>query len=407
MSVWFADELEWTFDPKKLIPGEPEKLYEDVDKLTKWSDALERIGDDLGNVRTGDWTGKAYDAFHDDFAPQKKRWHRGADALSATAEALRSYADMLAWAQEQAADAIITYHNGDEAGGKTTLASARSKLDAEGQAAAEKFKAQGGSAADAPGWLYWAAQDAQTNTTLTGPELAAAERLRNRKLHHHRFGNPNAPGGGGGGLGPQWAEGSVSAEAKVWGAEAKGHGHALGGDVSGKAGVDLLGVEAGAGYGVQGGTASANASASAYLARASAEGKYEAGPFEASGAAQASVGAEANAAASVGLTGVHANVDAFAGARASAEGHASVAGVGVGGTAEAWAGIGAEANVDFGMHDGKFVIGGEVGAALGVGGKLGASIEIDPEKVSDAVGGAVDAVEDFGGDAVDTITSIF
>jgi hypothetical protein len=38
--------------------------------------APERIGDDLGSVRVPGWTGRANDAFLDDFAPQKKRWHQ-------------------------------------------------------------------------------------------------------------------------------------------------------------------------------------------------------------------------------------------------------------------------------------------------------------------------------------------
>ena len=59
MSTWFADELRWTDDPKALIPGEPEKLYEDVDKLTTWSTTLEGMADDLGAVRAPGWNGKA------------------------------------------------------------------------------------------------------------------------------------------------------------------------------------------------------------------------------------------------------------------------------------------------------------------------------------------------------------
>ncbi len=407
MSVWYAEQMSWAWDPKTLIPGEPEKLYEDVDKLTGWSASLEGIAEDLGAVRTPGWTGKASDAFFDDFSPQKKRWLRGADALSAAADALRSYADMLTWAQGQAADAINSYHSGDEAGAQTTLDAARAKLDTEGQAAAKKFQAQGGSASDAPDWLYWSAQAAsQSGPFQTKIQLAEAkpENLRYEKKHQFgdQTGKDRRPDGGVT-IGGQ----SVSGDAKVWGVEAKGHGHTLGGDVSGKAGMNLLGVEGQAGYGLHNYNASAGASGKAYLAQATAEGSYQAGYFDASGKAEGFVGAEATAKASVGKDGVHAGVEAFAGAKATAEGHASVAGVGVGGTAEAWAGVGAEANVDLGMKDGKLVIGGDLGLGLGVGAKLGASVEIDPGKVAGAVGDAADAVEDFGGDAVDTITSIF
>ena len=406
MSVWFED-LEWVYDPKTVIPGDPVKLYEDANKLTTWSAALDGIADDLSAVRVAGWTGKASDAFWDDFSPQKKRWHRGADALSAAADALRSYADMLSWAQSVAADVLDKYHNGDKDGARTTLASVQSKLDAEGQAAAKKFKAQDGSASDAPDWLYWAGQAAsQSDTGKTKIQLAEAkpERLRQEKKRTFgdQTGEKKRPEGG-----VTVAGQSVSGDAKVWGAEAKDHGHALGGDVSGKASMNLLGVEGQAGYGVHNFNATASASGKAYLAQATAEGSYQAGYFEASGKAEGFVGAEATAKASAGKDGVHAGVEAFAGAKATAEGHASVAGVGVGGTAEAWAGVGAEANVDLGMKDGKFVIGGDLGLGLGVGAKLGGSVEVDPGKVVDAAGDAADAVEDWGGDTVDAVTSIF
>ncbi|WP_372350702.1 hypothetical protein [Streptomyces sp. KL116D] len=63
-------------------------------------------------------------------------------------------------------------------------------------------------------------------------------------------------------------------------------------------------------------------------------------------------------------------------------------------TGEAWAGVGAEANVDLGMKDGKFTIGGELGAGLGVGGKVGVNITVDPGKLTDAIGDGADAVGD-------------
>lgn len=393
-----------TQNPKELIPGDPAALHQDADKLTTWSEKLEGIGDDLGAVRVQGWTGKASDAFWEDFSGQKTRWYRGSDALSEAAGALRSYADMLSWAQGQATTAIDQHESGDKGAAETTLASARTRLEAEGQSAARKFKEQGGSTPEAPDWLFWAAEAAQTKTGQVSMQLTELQRQRFRNRRERIWGSGS---GGQQSGGPVVAGPSVAAGAKVWGAEAKGRGQALGGEVSGKAGMTLLGAEAQAGVGLQGANASANAGAKAYLAQASAEGKYSAGVFEASGKAEGFVGAEAVAQGSIGKDGVHAGVDAFAGAKATAEGHASVAGVGVGGTAEAWAGIGAEANVDLGMENGKFVIGADLGLGLGVGAKLGGSIEVDPDKVTDAVGDAVDTVGDWGGDAVDTVGGWF
>ncbi|MFJ9174278.1 hypothetical protein [Streptomyces sp. NPDC102360] len=75
--------------------------------------------------------------------------------------------------------------------------------------------------------------------------------------------------------------------------------------------------------------------------------------------------------------------------------------------AESWAGAGVSAHVDAGMEDGKLVIGGDVGAGLGLGGKLGGQVEVDPGKVVDAVGDGVDAVKDWGGGVTDTVDSWF
>lgn len=395
-------QLGATRDPRELIPGNPSKLTGDAEKLERHAKTLDGIGDDLGAVRIPSWHGKAGDAFWDDFSGQKKKWYHGSDSLSAAAAALRDYAGTLSWAQQQAEDAIRLYEGGDEHGGQQLLESARSKVESEGDTAAKKFKAQGGGGDKAPDWLFFAQEAAQDDTGKTSMQIAELVKdpkyqrdkgwgdLKN-KTPAEREAMREIKGPGVTVAGP-----SVRGEAKVWGAEAKGRGEFAGGDVSGKAGVNLLGADGKAGVGLKDGNATAEASGKAYLAQASAEGKYEAGPMGASGKAEGFVGAEATATGSVGKDGAHVGAEAFAGAKATAEGHADVAGIGAGGTAEAWAGVGAEAHADIGMkEDGTFVIGADVGVGLGVGGKLGGSIEIDPGKVTDAAGDAVDAVGDW------------
>jgi uncharacterized protein YukE len=392
-----------TQNPKELIPGDPEALHKDADKLTKWSKKLEDIGDDLGAVRVPGWSGKASDAFWDKFSGQKTRWFYASDALDAAADALRSYADVLSWAQSEAKTAIQDHMTGAVLNAEMTLASARSRVETEGQSTAKKFKKEGGSASDAPDWLFWAAQateskEGQVNMNLLQRE---PERWRNRRNRTWGAGSQQVDG-------PFAVAGpSAQVKAEVWGAEAKTRGKGLGGEYSGKASVSALGAEARAGTSLNGYNAQAQASAKAYLGQAAAEGKYQAGLFEASGKAEAMVGAEADVRGSVGVDGVHVGGEAFVGAKAGVDGHASVAGVGVGGEAEVWAGVGAEADFDFGMENGKFVIGGELGAGLGVGAKLGGSVEIDPGKVVDAVDGAVDTVGDWGEGAVDAVGDWF
>ncbi|MET9832232.1 putative T7SS-secreted protein [Streptomyces sp. NPDC006385] len=396
-----AAQLGSTQDPRELIPGNPSKLTGCADKLDGHAKTLDGIGDELGSVRIPGWQGKAGDAFWEDFSGQKQKWYRGSDSLSAAAGALRDYARALTWAQEQAGEAVRLYEGGDESGGAQLLESARAHVQSEGDAAAEKFKAQGGGGDNAPDWLFWASEAAQDNTGATSKQLAELERAPDMRPlgawgdHKNMTQQQREALREGKGPGITVAGPSVAADAKVWGAEARGRGEFAGGEVSGKTGVNLLGVEGSAGVGLRDGNATAQASGKAYLAQATAEGKYEVGRFEASGKGEAYVGAEAGVKGSVGTDGVHVGGEAFAGAKATAEGHASVAGIGVGGTAEAWAGAGAEAHFDAGVKDGKIVIGGDLGIGLGVGGKLGGQIEIDPGKVTDAAGDAVDAIGDW------------
>lgn len=70
--------------------------------------------------------------------------------------------------------------------------------------------------------------------------------------------------------------------------------------------------------------------------------------------------------------------------------------MGVGYEAEARAGVGIEAEFTAGMQDGKFVIGGEFGAALGLGGSMGGYISVDPGKVVETVNDVADAVGTVG-----------
>ncbi|MGY0491355.1 putative T7SS-secreted protein [Streptomyces sp. WG-D5] len=399
-------------DPKAFIPGEPSQLHTAVGRLAKGTVTVEGIGDELRAVRTPGWAGQASEAFWDDFSPQKNKWYRGAESLKKAASALQDYADVLEWGQAQAAQAINLYDAGDQAGAEATLKSACDQVETAGGAVAKRFEALGGSASDAPDWLHWAAQDAQSGAGATGLafwegqpfEQFFREGTRTWGAHADPQAAEEKKGVG---TGLSVAGDSVSGDASVWGADAMGRGNALGGDVAGRAGIDLLGVAGSAGYGVEDTNLSGQASGKAYLAQASAEGRYEAGRFESSAKAEAFVGGQADVGASVGSHGARLGAEGFVGGKATTEAHASVAGVGVGGTAEGWVGIGAEAHLDAGMQKGKLVIGGSAGAAVGFGGQVGGQVEIDPGKVTDAMGDAADAAGDWSGKVVGAAGSVF
>lgn len=400
-----AAELGETKDPKELIPGEAGNLENAAQSLRKRSGTFEDVGQGLGAVRIPGWTGQASDRFWEEFSGEKKNWLYAADSMTDAAAAVSKYAGVLSSAQQQAREAIALWDSGNHDHAQEILKNARQQVRDEGDAAKDKLKDLAGGASDAPDWLQRANKNAEqakeSGKSKLGKDFYDNPLVPDEKKRQFGAGPQGDPAAG-----PTKKTGSEaklwerSADTEAWKAEAEGatqfgdHGK-----LTGKAELKLLGADGTVGAGVVDGNLEAKASGSAYLARASAEGSVEYGPAAASGKAEGFVGAQAEAKASVGRDGVHAGVEAFAGAKATAEGHADVGGIGAGGSAEAWAGIGAEANVDVGMKGGKFVVGGEFGAALGVGGKLSGQIEIDPQKVADTVSDVSDAVGD-GLDAV-------
>ncbi|MGC7097365.1 hypothetical protein ACPZ19_22040 [Amycolatopsis lurida] len=91
-------------------------------------------------------------------------------------------------------------------------------------------------------------------------------------------------------------------------------------------------------------------------------------------------GAEGDAKLDVGSEFFGAGAGGFAGGKVSAAGFGELGGFGAGGRAEARIGIGLDAGVTIGRKDGDWVIGGKIGAALGIGGKLEGQLVIDPDK---------------------------
>ena len=190
------------------------------------------------------------------------------------------------------------------------------------------------------------------------------------------------------------AELSGTAETTVGGVDLKSKGEAsLGTDAEATAELTPDGVKLGAEASV-GAKAKGEASAEYGIAEVKAEG-------------EASLGVNGEASLTAGPTGVDAKVEAFAGGKVEGEVGADVGGVGVGVKGEAWAGAGIEAGATIGMgDDGKFHLGGEVGAALGVGGKIGGEITIDPAEVAETVGDAADAVGDFANETGERIGDV-
>jgi hypothetical protein len=101
--------------------------------------------------------------------------------------------------------------------------------------------------------------------------------------------------------------------------------------------------------------------------------------------ASGEIGAHANADATVTDHGISAGGDAFVGGEISGKGEYHLGPVDLSLGASGQMGAGGSAHLDLGMEDGKFVMGGTLGAAWGVGGKFSPHIAIDPKAVTGAV----------------------
>ncbi|MEV5548873.1 hypothetical protein AB0L35_22570 [Streptomyces sp. NPDC052309] len=194
-------------------------------------------------------------------------------------------------------------------------------------------------------------------------------------------------------------EGSVKAYADLFHATAEGTLTNGGWKLSGIA-DGYGGARATANYGFNEKGVVGKAEASAGL-RGLVEGRAEYGPYAGVyGRTEGFAGAEAGVNAKVTKEEVTVGAKAFAGAKGSVAGGVEIAGIGIGGTAEGWAGPGAEAWWGYKKDDdGKFHLGGKAGASPILGGAVGVEITVDPHKVGETLGDAVDVV----GDAVDSV----
>lgn len=128
-----------TEDPKELIHGSSGALRERAGHLRKFATAFENVGQGMRSLDPGEWRGQAADAFRAKFDVQPKQWLTAADACTAAAGALESYADMVAWAQGQARLAIEQYRAGQDASRRA--ADAYKAQVTEYQQAAERYNA--------------------------------------------------------------------------------------------------------------------------------------------------------------------------------------------------------------------------------------------------------------------------
>lgn len=136
-----AAELGQTNDPTALVPGVPERIFDNARVFQRRADDAQATGQALHRIDTGAWSGQAADRFHEAHETEVPRWRQAGDSLATASRALQDYAECLVWAQRQATEAIELWNQAQAA-----TEQARSSHE---QAAAEASK-QPADAAPAP-----------------------------------------------------------------------------------------------------------------------------------------------------------------------------------------------------------------------------------------------------------------
>jgi len=434
-------ELGQTTVASELIPGVPDSIEYDAEAVHASSITLLDTYEAIKVIGTPGWSGDSAEAFWERFAPEAEHWHEARLATLHVKRALHAYADGLRTAQLNAEEAISQWALADvveaeaaaayeaaqpqdpnvtvsatppppqpstvsepyRTAARTILSDARERLAELAQTTTETIAAESGTGDDAQSWLVSAAVAASQHITEHG--TVSVTRTEGQFLEGDvsvtEFGEQqpatdsedNAPS-----VQATLAEWDVSVEANLF--ETAADGSVQLGDVTLAGSVDAtVGAEAGAGITLSSEGLDASAHASVGV-RVDAEGSITVGSVEATASVEAGVGAEAEATLSVGADGLEIQGGAFAGADVAGVADVEVAGVTVGANGELRAGIGAEAGVEMSFEDGRFVIGGEVAAVLGVGGDVGWEVTVDVDDFNDAVleyyydGGIIGRVED-------------
>ncbi|MFD4135852.1 putative T7SS-secreted protein [Streptomyces goshikiensis] len=99
----------------ELVHGSPSAIRESAKHFADFHTAFDRVGQGMKALDSGHWKGAAADAFRQRFAMHPGDWMRAADACATAGKVLTSYADTVAWAQQQAAAAITLYEQGEQA----------------------------------------------------------------------------------------------------------------------------------------------------------------------------------------------------------------------------------------------------------------------------------------------------
>ncbi|WP_165968278.1 putative T7SS-secreted protein [Saccharopolyspora elongata] len=130
-------------DPREEVPGELPAVDETLATMTKLGTAFENAAQGFQKIDTAGWEGPTADAFRDYYQQEPPKWFRAADAFTESADALRQYREVLAWAQRQAEQACADIERADR---QTAQAEAKYEQAADQGNATEPFQDPGAAA---------------------------------------------------------------------------------------------------------------------------------------------------------------------------------------------------------------------------------------------------------------------
>jgi hypothetical protein len=433
MSLPGGAELGSTTDPKALIKGEPSQVQANATRLSDEAKRVSGLSDDVDAITVVGWSGGFGEpAYAGRRSAEQKKWAVYADLLEKASSALSTYAGALTTAQSKAADAIAKWQQGEDATAQATadynaaVDNYNSYLQRRacvpsygGPVAPSMGPARPGPFVDPGEALRKEAEHIleDARTALDEAGMVAVERLGG--LPGAKVETDSGPGASAEAKGPSidlgnWSKtfgmgkpgtkpgkdespfsinfGEVKAEAHAWGAEGTVEDYWGGVKVNAEGKITVAGAEVGASGKIDadGLTAKATAGLTLIKVEGSAGGEWGIAEAEVKGSASVEATAEGNL--TIGKTGVHAGGEAFAGGKIEAEAAGDIGGVGAEGKVEGCAGVGAAGDLDLGMTDGKFEIGGSAGAGFGLGGKLSGHITIDPVQVVETGGDIVEGI---------------
>ncbi|MFR9728112.1 putative T7SS-secreted protein [Saccharopolyspora sp. MS10] len=109
-------ELGSTTDPRALIPGYADAVTSTAAAMRSYAESLHEAGAGLKRIDTTEgWEGEAADGFRSAFDGEPTKWLQAGDAFHHAAEALEQHSTTLAWAQQQAIEAITLWNQGKAA----------------------------------------------------------------------------------------------------------------------------------------------------------------------------------------------------------------------------------------------------------------------------------------------------